>query len=132
MTGIEPLIKSVVPNPVFSETFSEAGVFVDVNTLNVKHDFRNRGAKLIVIHSIICSVDPALAGSNVCIVSDNFNKTLMQFFIHTSMGGAYTFEHIIIASEINLTFLGAGAGNAIRFTVQYQYVYDAESKVLKL
>jgi small-conductance mechanosensitive channel len=134
MEGIHPLIKSIVPNPVYSETFTELAVPDPTVTFQqLVHDFRERGARAIIIHSIVCSISPTAVGTDVCTVTDNYNRTVLQFYIDKSFSGFLNFSHVIIASEINLKFVGVGIGaNIALFTVQYQYVYDTESKVLKL
>lgn len=133
MNGAYQLIKSIVPNPVFSETFSELAVPDLTNSfLQVFHDFRDRGARCIIVHSIVVSIATFATVSNVCIVKDNFNKILMKFFTDGSMSGLYSFKHVIGASSIKLTFnVPSFEDVSLFFTVQYQYVYDAESKVLK-
>lgn len=138
MVGIEPLIRSVVPNPVYSETFSELAVIpgYGANTLQVKHDFRDRGAKAIIIHSIVCSVPTTgVVATNLCIVKDNFNKILLKFYQHSSFNGMYALNHVIIASGINLQFVGQNNTTSVTsllITVQWQYVYNTESKPLKI
>lgn len=134
MVGIEPLIKSIVPNPVYSETFTElAAPAPSVTFQQLKRDYRDQGAKAIIIHSIICSVSPAALGTDICIIKDNYNKILLEFFIDKSFSGMFHFGHVIKASEINLIITGVGiATNIALFTVQYQFVYDSESKVLKI
>lgn len=122
---IMALIRQTVPHPLFSETYTTLGI-TSKSTCTIKQDYRQSGAVLIVIHSIILSMTNVV---DTVIAKDKFNRTLMQFNLDTSMNGLYSLKHVLPSGLMFLQFTQAGAFfKDFYATAQYQYVWNAEMK----
>lgn len=130
-TSLVDYIRQIVPNPVYSDYMSFASIENPKNPLQhiVNEDFTKRGAKLIILRSVVLyNINSAAA--NISFV-ETFNQTLIQYNAvnGNTMNGFYKFDYVIHSRLLflKLIFTDKIAG---AFTAQVQYVYDQESKTL--
>lgn len=123
----ESYIKKIVPYPLYSEVFHKVNT---VNTvtgfLELDINYHNQSARVILVHNIILSVRNV---AQVTTLKDQFNKEWIKFFQDTSMNGAYYFNSLILSPRIFLTMDFVDNGENF-FIVQYQYIYDQETKAI--
>lgn len=128
--GIESRIKSLVPIPVYSQVITSLNGVNGGGFLEINNDFMDRGAKCIILHSIILGISNNVGA--VYTLTDGFNNVLLKFQATNAvqMNGCYNLNYIIESSRIKLT-LDSSLPLVDFFTAQYQYVYNQESKLLK-